>query len=196
MWCVWSTNTWYNVLFTRLHKIICDVIIKQQRTVAYISWNIFKVTQIFGQQIVVWIRCFLYWSMPWIFDERECPVGSILSYSTGEVLGETSSPGQDNKIASWHDHGEIERESMLMQEIFKSLHQAVQSQNRGWRETCERIAWASLVQNILRTLGWNYETINSTSQKVWQERHKLNQSPFVAVKTSEKLLEKSVVLCL
>jgi len=69
--------------------------------------------------------------MPWIFDERECPVGSILSYSTGEVLGETSSPGQDNKIASWHDHGEIERESMLMQEIFKSLHQAVQSQNRG-----------------------------------------------------------------
>jgi len=47
--------------------------------------------------------------MPWIFDEREGPVGSISSYNTGEVRGETSSPG---------------RVSMLMQEIFKPLHQA------------------------------------------------------------------------
>jgi len=62
--------------------------------------------------------------MPWIFDEREGPVGSISSYNTGEVRGETSSPGQENKIASWHDHAEMKQVSMLMQEIFKPLHQA------------------------------------------------------------------------
>jgi len=59
--------------------------------------------------------------------KREGLVGSISSYITGEVLGDTSSPGQVNKIASWHDYAKIERVSMLIQEILEQLYQAVRS---------------------------------------------------------------------
>jgi len=55
--------------------------------------------------------------MPWNFGEREGPVRSILSYITGEVPGETGSPGQENKIASRHKNAEIERVLMLIQEV-------------------------------------------------------------------------------
>jgi len=53
-------------------------------------------------------------------------VGSILSYSTGEVLADTSSPGQAHKITSWHDHAKIERGLVLIQELFRLLNQVVQ----------------------------------------------------------------------
>ena len=66
--------------------------------------------------------------MPWRWGQREGLVGSILPYSTGEVLGETSSPGQVKKIASRHDHAKIERGLMLMQELLELLHQAARSQ--------------------------------------------------------------------
>jgi len=48
-------------------------------------------------EFAVWIRYLLYWGMLWNFGEGEGSVGSILSYFTREVLGETGSLGQ-NKL--------------------------------------------------------------------------------------------------
>jgi len=57
--------------------------------------------------------------MPLDLMIEEGLVGSILSCNTGEVLGETSSPGQVTKNASRHDNADIERVLVPIQERIK-----------------------------------------------------------------------------
>jgi len=85
---------------------------KWTRSFPYKRREILKEGQISEHEVVAWIRCMLDCSMPWNFGEREGPVGSILPYFTGEVPGETGSPGQENKLQ--HSMTMLKFERMLV----------------------------------------------------------------------------------